>query len=151
MNEDKYPFDKVNVVESAEPKVQRFKDTIDESLSDTITENIDYIDEIETKFPETTKEFRRLQYEDYKIFCKKQKDYGPGNISLGSTLELEEDRRVSQSSIIFRCFDKIQRLMNLVVKQSQTSPANEPIEDAYADLSNYGLIARVVRNKRWNK
>jgi folate-dependent phosphoribosylglycinamide formyltransferase PurN len=109
------------------------------------------IDIVEKKYPETCNEFKRLQQADYLLFCQKQSDYGPGNISLGSPLEQEEDRRISQSSIIFRCFDKIQRLINLVVKNPKTTPTNEPIEDAYADLTNYGIIARIVRNKKWGK
>ena len=31
---------------------------------------------VEDKYPETTKEFRRLQQEQYRVFCEKQMDYG---------------------------------------------------------------------------
>ena len=31
---------------------------------------------IEKTYPETAKEFQRLQFEQYSLFCKKQMDYG---------------------------------------------------------------------------
>lgn len=102
----------------------------------------------EETYPETCKTLKELQAEDYTLFCKKQYDYGPGNISIGSNLLTDEDKRVSQCSVIFRMFDKVQRLLNLVVKKNVIS-ANEPVEDAFADISNYGLIARVVRRGKW--
>jgi len=49
---------------------------------------------IETKYPETCQEFKRIQKYQYLTFCKKQLDYGPGNISLGSTLETFDDTSV---------------------------------------------------------
>ena len=51
--------------------------------------------EIEEKFPVMTDEFKRIQTEQYELFCRKQKNYGPDNISMGSTLEREEDRKLS--------------------------------------------------------
>ena len=47
-------------------------------------------------------------------FCRKQSNYGPNNISLGTTLEKMEDRKMSQMGIWFRMNDKIQRLKQLV-------------------------------------
>ena len=52
----------------------------------------------------------------YETFCKKQRNYGPGNISVGSTLETTEDKNVALTGLWFRKNDKIQRLLQLVVK-----------------------------------
>ena len=37
---------------------------------------------MEQQYPETTGEFKRLQKQQYELFCKKQMDYGPSNISI---------------------------------------------------------------------
>ena len=46
--------------------------------------------------------------------------------------------------------DKIQRLMNLVVKHNRDAQ-NEPVMDAFKDLSVYGIIAQIVDNGKWGK
>ena len=45
------------------------------------SKNPSAIEYIEKHYPETAKEFQRLQFEQYDIFCKKQMDYGPSNIA----------------------------------------------------------------------
>jgi len=77
----------------------------------------DIIKYVEDNFPETVKEFKKIQQDHYEMFCKKQFDYGPGNISLGSDLIKKEDRIASISAIVVRLNDKIQRLINLVLKK----------------------------------
>ena len=56
----------------------------EKELSDDIkygmTVKPDAIAYIEKHYPETAKEFQRLQFEQYELFCKKQMDYGPSNI-----------------------------------------------------------------------
>ena len=56
----------------------------------------------ERVYPEMMVEFKRIQAEDYEIFCKKQKDYGPGNIALGTTLATKEDTLMSLTGLIIR-------------------------------------------------
>jgi len=111
----------------------------------------DYTSYVEARYPETCKEYKRLQQEEYAVFCRKQHDYGSGNISLGSSLTTEEDIYASLCSIIFRQFDKVQRLLNLIVKRPGTSPANEPVEDAFGDLACYSKIAMIVKAGKWGK
>ena len=43
------------------------------------------------KYPETAKMFQDMQFEQWELLCKKQKDYGPKNISVVTNLETEED------------------------------------------------------------
>ena len=68
------------------------------------------------------------------ILSKKQRNYGPDNISVGSSLESDEDRNVPLNGLWFRKNDKIQRLKQLVVK-GQPDEVGENIEDTYQDLS----------------
>jgi hypothetical protein len=106
---------------------------------------------VEENFPETCKEFKKIQEEQYTTFCKKQFDYGPGNISLGSDLLKQEDRFAAISAIVVRLNDKIQRLINLVLKKKAMNSANEPVMDAFRDSAVYGIIAEVVYNGKWGK
>ena len=113
-------------------------------------DQVDAIRYIEKEYPETAKEFQKIQYEQWATFCRKQMDYGPSNIAMGTSLKTKEDRRLSLIGLIVRINDKIQRLMNLVVKHNRDAQ-NEPVMDAFKDLSVYGIIAQIVDNGKWGK
>ena len=104
---------------------------------------------VEDKYPETTKEFRRLQQEQYRVFCEKQMDYGPGNISVGTNLETDEEIKMSLTGLWFRMNDKIQRMKTLLMSNQNAN--NEPLEDSFLDVSNYGIMSTIVSNKKWGK
>lgn len=106
---------------------------------------------IETKYPETCREFKRIQHQQYLTFCKKQFDYGPGNISLGSSLETLEERKASISAIVVRLNDKLQRLINIVLRKGFVGTANESVLDTFLDTSVYCIIAEIVNNQKWSK
>ena len=110
----------------------------------------DPIQFIEATYPETAKEFQRLQFEQYELFCKKQMDYGPSNIAMGTSLDTDEEKRLSKIGLIVRINDKVQRLINLVVKNNRKAQ-NEPTIDAFKDLACYGIIAQIVKNGKWGK
>ena len=105
---------------------------------------------IEKTYPETAKEFQKLQFEQWSLFCKKQMDYGPSNIAMGTSLDTDDEKRLSKIGLIVRINDKIQRLINLVVKNNREAQ-NEPVMDAFKDLSVYGIIAQIVDNGKWGK
>ena len=110
----------------------------------------DAVGYIEQTYPETALEFKRLQNEQYKLFCRKQMDYGPSNIAMGTSLNTPEEKRLSKIGLIVRINDKVQRLINLVVKNNREAQ-NEPTIDAFKDLSVYGIIAQIVSNGKWGK
>ena len=110
----------------------------------------DVIEQMEKEWPEMTKEFRRLQRQQYELFLKKQHDYGPGNISVGTMLQTPEEIQLSLTGLWFRMNDKIQRLKNMLMSQRE-SAVDEPMEDAYLDVSNYGIMATIVKNGKWGK
>ena len=105
---------------------------------------------IEEMYPETAKEFQKLQFEQYHLFCKKQMDYGPTNISMGTPLVTDSEKRLSLVGLIVRINDKVQRLLNLMVKNNREAQ-NEPSIDAFKDLACYGIIAQIVQNGKWGK
>ena len=108
------------------------------------------VEQMEKEWPEMTTEFKRLQREQYELFCRKQHDYGPGNISVGTQLITPEEVHLSLTGLWFRMNDKIQRLKNMLMSK-RNSAVDEPLEDAYLDVSNYGIMATIVKNNKWGK
>ena len=111
----------------------------------------DIIEQMEKEWPEMTKEFKRLQREQYELFLHKQHDYGPGNISVGSQLITPEEVKLSLTGLWFRMNDKIQRLKTLLMGDREAAVNGEPMEDAFLDVSNYGIMATIVKNGKWGK
>ena len=109
------------------------------------------VEQMEKEWPEMTTEFQRLQREQYELFCRKQHDYGPGNISVGTQLVTSEEIKLSLTGLWFRMNDKIQRLKTLLMSGKDNAVQGEPIEDAYLDVSNYGIMATIVKNGKWRK
>ena len=108
------------------------------------------VTQMEKEWPEMTSEFKRLQKEQYELFCRKQHDYGPGNISVGTQLQTPEETHLALTGLWFRMNDKIQRLKNMLMSKRE-SAVDEPMEDAYLDVSNYGIMATIVKNGKWGK
>jgi len=111
----------------------------------------DIVTMMEKEWPQMTAEFRKLQREQYELFLHKQHDYGPGNISVGTQLQTPEEIQLSLTGLWFRMNDKIQRLKNLLMSGRENAVENEPMEDAFLDVSNYGIMATIVKNGKWGK
>ena len=111
----------------------------------------DIVTLMEQEWPEMTKEFKKLQREQYVLFLHKQHDYGPGNISVGTQLQTEEEVRLSLMGLFFRMNDKIQRVKTLLMNNRELAVKDEPLEDAFLDVSNYGIMATIVKNGKWGK
>ena len=107
------------------------------------------VEQMEKEWPEMTGEFKRLQMEQYELFCRKQHDYGPGNISVGTQLATDDEIKLSLTGLWFRMNDKIQRIKNLLMNNQKVN--NEPLEDSFLDVSNYGIMATIVKNGKWGK
>ena len=125
--------------------------SIKESKSVSYTESVHpVVEQMEKEWPEMTAEFKRLQREQYVLFLKKQHDYGPGNISVGTMLQTTDEVHLALTGLWFRMNDKIQRLKNMLMSKRE-SAVDEPMEDAYLDVSNYGIMATIVKNGKWGK
>ena len=111
-------------------------------------DDLNPIEFIERHYPETSREFLRIQKEQYELFCKKQMDYGPSNISMGTGNGNAVNKKLATTALVVRINDKVQRLLNLVVTNDREAQ-NEPTEDAFKDLSVYGIIAQIVNNGKW--
>ena len=129
-------------------KTKYIKDTKNSKPKKTTT---DVVAMMEKEWPEMTAEFRRLQEEQYKLFLHKQHDYGPGNISVGTMLQTPEEVKLSLTGLWFRMNDKLQRVKTLLKHGRESAVKDEPLEDAYLDVSNYGIMATIVKNGKWGK
>ena len=115
------------------------------------TERLTIIEQMEKDWPNMTQEFKKIQREQYELFLHKQHDYGPGNISVGSQLQTPEEVKLSLTGLWFRMNDKIQRLKTLLMGDREAAVNGEPMEDAYLDVSNYGIMAVIVSRGKWGK
>ena len=115
------------------------------------------IKEIEELYPECTNELLDNQERAYKLWCKKQNDYGDSNIRLGldlnsSSSERSQNSRLAQLGVCIRLNDKISRLINLYKKDmEEASAVKESIEDTAIDIMNYANMLMVLRANKWGK
>lgn len=77
----------------------------------------------------------KIACENVKLMDRKQMDYGSGNISA-----------FGEFGVLVRMNDKLERLKHL---NKMPNPKNESIEDSYMDLSNYAIIAMMIRRNIW--
>ena len=120
---------------------------IQQRILDQDNEAVKYCQE---NYPETCDEFLNIMADQYVLFCKKQKNYGPGNISVGTDLKSDGDVKLSLTGLWFRINDKIQRLKQLIIL-GHKDEVGESEQDTFQDLSIYGIIAQIVSAKKWGK
>lgn len=70
------------------------------------------------------------------LLDKKNRDYGPGNISA-----------FGEKGVIVRLNDKIERLKTLV--WNDRSPEHEKVSDTWLDVTNYGIIGLLCHRGEW--
>ena len=102
----------------------------------------------EKSYPELCTEYKKIMMEQYIMFCKKHRNYGTGNINVGTNLETDNDVKLSLTGLWFRLNDKIQRLKQLVVL-GEPDTVGESIQDTFQDMSIYGIIAQLVQQKKF--
>ena len=102
----------------------------------------------EDNYPDMTAEYKKIMMEQYIIFCKKHRNYGTGNVNVGTNLETDGDVKLALTGLWFRLNDKIQRLKNLVVL-GEPDTVGESLTDTFQDLSVYGIIAQIVQQKKF--
>jgi hypothetical protein len=120
-------------------KERELETQVDDPVDDP-ERKLSIVKQMEQEWPEMTSEFKKLQREQYVLFCNKQHDYGPGNISVGTQLQTPEEIKLSLTGLWFRMNDKLQRVKTLLLGDKQSAVKDEPLEDAYLDVSNYGIM-----------
>ncbi|MBU2543453.1 DUF1599 domain-containing protein [Patescibacteria group bacterium] len=82
--------------------------------------------------------FEQVNVELLKMFLKKHRDYGKGNI-----LAIEE------LGVAIRIMEKVQRLKNLLI--TKEGPTNESIEETWIDIAVYAVIGVLFRRGQFQK
>ena len=82
------------------------------------------------------------------FYFVKHRNYGTGNINVGTNLETNNEVKLALTGLWFRLNDKIQRLKQLVVL-GEPDTVGEAIDDTFQDLSVYGIIAQIVKLKKF--
>ena len=101
-------------------------------------------------YPNTCKEFEDIQSEMFNLFLRKQADYGPTNVGMGSeVVDTDDKAKRSLIGLSVRLNDKVQRLLNLTMNNKE--PNNESLDDTLIDIANYAEMALIVRRKLWGK
>ena len=111
-------------------------------------EDNEAVDWCETSYPELTQEYKKIMMNQYVLFCKKHRNYGTGNINVGTNLDTDGDVKLALTGLWFRMNDKIQRLKQLVIL-GEPDTVGESSQDTYQDLSVYGIIAQIVSQKKF--
>ena len=124
---------------------------IKERTEPSVVSTDEVVELMEKEWPVMTAEFKKLQREQYELFLHKQHDYGPGNISVGTALKTPEEIKLSLTGLWFRMNDKLQRVKTLLMNNRESAVKDEPLEDAYLDVSNYGIMATIVGRGKWGK
>ena len=119
------------------------------------------VNQIEEQYPECINELLSNFDKAYKLWCKKQSDYGDANIKLGLEISSNlsslntQNKVLAQLGIIIRMNDKIQRLLNIYKKnifyEKGVEVPDESIEDTCIDLMNYANMLIVLKNDKWGK
>jgi hypothetical protein len=96
----------------------------------------------DTNWAEFELNVRDVMQELGDLLIKKHRDYGPKNITnspYGPT-----------QGLVVRMWDKIARIVNLT-NQGNVTAENEPLEDSFKDIANYGIIGLLVLRGKWDK
>lgn len=109
------------------------------------------IEKLEEEYPIIAEGYKNICKEQYELFARKMLSYGMSNISMGTSLETSEDKKLSLTSVWVRCHDKMSRLKNLVMMGKENYVKDESINDTYMDLVNYNIIAQLVNKDLWKK
>jgi hypothetical protein len=144
---------KMKAIKEAKTKVE-WSGTHSHQITEEVMEKhkkMSIVEQMEFEWPKMTTEFKKIQQEQYELFLHKQHDYGPGNISVGTQLQTPEEVKLSLTGLWFRMNDKLQRVKTLLMNNRESAVKDEPLEDAFLDVSNYGIMATIVKNGKWGK
>ena len=111
-------------------------------------EDIEAVEWCEKNHNELCTEYKKIMMEQYILFCKKHRNYGTGNINVGTNLDTDNDVKLALTGLWFRLNDKIQRLKQLVVL-GEPDTVGESVQDTFQDMSVYGIIAQIVQQKKF--
>ena len=111
------------------------------------------------KYPPSAREILQKEYptiydgyqsiidEQFELFAKKHLDYGMHNVSAGTNLDTADEVEFAMTGLWYRLSDKINRWKNMII--SGRKAQNETLIDTFQDITNYGIIAQLVKKGLW--
>ena len=140
--------EEVEVLDVRNGKLKVTNGTTEDWIDPRQVERVQKREQVAPDYPMIDDAFVRHQQIMKEIFSRKMVDYGLDNISMGTSLQSEEERKVAMTAIWTRMWDKMNRLKNLVVNNNEAM-VDEKVEDTYIDLANYAIISLIVKDGDW--
>ena len=102
---------------------------------------------LEREYPTIYNAYQDIVDEQFELFAKKHLDYGMHNVSAGTNLDTQDEVEFAMTGLWYRLSDKINRWKNMII--SGRKAQNETIIDTFQDVTNYGIIAQLVKRGMW--
>tara|TARA_B100000035_G_C20757982_1_gene446987 strand:+ start:92 stop:463 length:372 start_codon:yes stop_codon:yes gene_type:complete len=102
---------------------------------------------LKKEYPTIYNGYQSIIDEQFELFAKKHLDYGMHNVSAGTNLDNSDEVEFAMTGLWYRLSDKINRWKNMII--SGRKAQNETIIDTFQDVTNYGIIAQLVKRGMW--
>lgn len=99
------------------------------------------------EYPTIYEGYQSIIDEQFELFAKKHLDYGMHNVSAGTNLDTKDEVEFAMTGLWYRLSDKINRWKNMII--SGRKAQNETLIDTFQDITNYGIIAQLVKRGMW--
>ena len=99
------------------------------------------------EYPTIYNGYQSIIDEQFELFAKKHLDYGMHNVSAGTNLDTQDEVEFAMTGLWYRLSDKINRWKNMII--SGRKAQNETLIDTFQDVTNYGIIAQLVKRGMW--
>ena len=102
---------------------------------------------LKKEYPTIYNAYQEIVDEQFELFAKKHLDYGMHNVSAGTNLDTPDEIEFAMTGLWYRLSDKINRWKNMII--SGRKAQNETLIDTFQDVTNYGIIAQLVKRGLW--
>ena len=102
---------------------------------------------LKKEYPTIYNGYQSIIDEQFELFARKHLDYGMHNVSAGTNLENADEVEFAMTGLWYRLSDKINRWKNMII--SGRKAQNETLIDTFQDITNYGIIAQLVKRGLW--
>ena len=102
---------------------------------------------LEKEYPTIYNAYKEIIDEQFELFAKKHLDYGMHNVSAGTNLDNDDEIEFAMTGLWYRLSDKINRWKNMIISGRRAQ--NETLIDTFQDVTNYGIIAQLVKRGLW--
>ena len=104
-------------------------------------------DILKKEYPTIYNGYQSIVDEQFELFARKHLDYGMHNVSAGTNLENSDEVEFAMTGLWYRLSDKINRWKNMIISGRRAQ--NETLIDTFQDVTNYGIIAQLVKRGMW--